>query len=485
MKRLSIILLSSILLILSCSKSSNDSNASGPDPIDNTTAKELTLFFVNDMHGQLDNFSKIKYIVDQERSHSNVILTSSGDIFSGNPVVDNYTDKGFPIIDIMNRTGFDVSVIGNHEYDYGESVLTDRINQSTFEWVCANVDMANSTIPQPFEYTTITVNDLKVTFLGLVETNGKDDDIIPSTHPWRVQNLVFERPEVVLPNYSNIKDQENADLFIALTHLGYESFGGSISDSGIAQEYPFFDLILGGHSHQIINETVNGIPIYQSGANLNYLGKAELTIENKAIESIDYELINLNTYPDFDADLKAVIDDYNDMPFLNEVIGNSHQFHERSKVGCFYTDAIRGVMNVDMTIQNSGGIRSTLDEGDITVREIFEISPFNNGTIIYEMTVGEIKEFLEGSSSGFYYSGVEINQIGNDIEIRDFNNIILSNNTLLTLGTNDYIPAVYDNYFPQNGNVQVLTAAESLISYLENINDQVNYPSCARFFRYQ
>ena len=50
-------------------------------------------------------------------------------------------------------------------------------------------------------------------------------------------------------------------------------------------------------------------------------------------------------------------------------------------------------MNVDLTFQNSGGIRSSLDEGDITVREIYEISPFNNGTVIYEMTVAEIKEF--------------------------------------------------------------------------------------------
>lgn len=437
------------------------------------------------MHGQLDNFSKIKHIVDQERAETNVILTSSGDIFSGNPAVDNYPEKGFPIIDIMNRTGFDISVIGNHEYDYGESILTDRIDQSDFEWVCANVDMTNSTIPQPFEYTTLSVDDLRVTFLGLVETNGKDDGTIPSTHPWRVQNLVFEKPEDVLPLYSNVKEQENADLFIALTHLGFESFGGSISDSGIAMQFPYFDLILGGHSHQIVNNSVNGIPIYQSGSYLNYLGKAELTITNKAIESVNYELINLSNYQEFDADLKAVIDDYNDLPYLNEVIGNSHAFHDRSKVGCFYTDAIRGVMNVDMTIQNNGGIRSTLNEGDITVREIFEISPFNNGTVIYNMTVGEIKDFLEGSRSGFYYSGVEINQIGNSIEIRDFGNNLLPDNTVLTLGTNDYIPAVYDNYFTQNANIQSLTAAETIISYLENINDQVNYPSCIRFFRYQ
>ena len=101
------------------------------------------------------------------------------------------------------------------------------------------------------------------------------------------------------------------------------------------------------------------------------------------------------------------------------------------------------------------------------------------------MTVAEIKNFLRGSRAGLYFSGVEINQLGSEIEIRDFNNSILSDNTILTLGTNDYIPAVYDSYFPHSGSIQELTAAETIISYLENINDQVSYPSCVRFFRYQ
>lgn len=345
--------------------------------------------------------------------------------------------------------------------------------------------MANSTIPEPFEYKTISIDNLKVTFLGLVETNGKDNATIPSTHPWRIQNLIFEKPEDVISQYANIKEQENSDLYIALTHLGFESFSGSMSDSDIASQYPFFDLIIGGHSHQIINSSVNNIPIYQSGSYLNYLGKIELTVKDKEVESINYELINLNTYSEFDSDLKAVIDEYNNLPYLSEVIGYSHLFHEKPEVGCFYTDALKGVLNVDVTIQNTGGIRSVLNEGDITNREIFEISPFNNGTVIYDMTVSEIKNFLEGSRSGFYYSGIQIVQIGNDIQIRDLNNNIIPDNTILTLGTNDYIPAVYDNYFPTNGNIQSLTAAETIIYYLENVNSVVSYPSCDHYFRYQ
>jgi 2',3'-cyclic-nucleotide 2'-phosphodiesterase (5'-nucleotidase family) len=472
MKNRFIFLLTILLLITGCSN--KDENK-----IILPVEKNLTIFFVNDQHGQLDNFSKIKHIIDLEKEKTNVMTVCSGDIFSGNPVVDNHPEKGLPMIDVMNRVGFDVSVIGNHEFDYGEAILTDRMNQSSFDWVCANVDMTDSSIPAPFEYKTLGVEDIKVTFLGLVETNGSDTQTIPSTHPWRVQNLTFERPESVITQYADIKSKEDSDVYIALTHLGFNT------DAQIAAQYPYFDLIIGGHSHQKINTIVNEIPIFQSGANLNSLGKIELTIKDKAVQVINYDLIDLNAYSEFDADLKTIIDDYNDLPYLNEIIGYSHLQHSTSQVGCFYTDALKGAMSVDVTFQNTGGVRSTLNKGDITNREIFEISPFNNSTVIYEMTVTEIKNFLKGSGSGFYFSGINIEQNGISIEIKDLNNNTIPDTTILKVGTNDYIPAVHDNYFPTDGKVQTLTAAETLISYLKNDNNQVNYPNCNHYFRYQ
>jgi len=474
-----IYLLLVLVFSLSCSKDKAN-NETNPDLI----SKNLTVFFVNDVHAQLDNFSKVKYIVDKERLETNVIVASSGDLFSGSPIVDNYPEKGYPMIDIMNKIGFDIAVLGNHEFDYGEAVLKDRMEQSDFAWVCANVDMVNTEVPEPWEYKTISIDNLNITFLGLVETDGKQDDIIPSTHPWKVQNFTFERPEKSIAHYSNIKEQENSDLYIALSHIGYDKSWG-FGDVQLATLYPYFDLIIGGHSHSKINTTVNGIPIFQAGGYLNYLGKIEMTITDKNIESINYELINLNTYTGYDIELKADIDDYNDLPYFDEVIGYSQIDHSKSQVGCFMAEALRAHMNVDISFQNSGGVRSDLNQGDITKREIFEISPFNNGTIIYNMTVSEIKYFLTGSGAGFYYSGVQINQISKDIQIKDLAGNILTDDTVLSVGLIDYIPAVYDAYFPLSGNIQLLSDAETIISYLENINNQVNYPDCNNFFRYQ
>lgn len=474
MKTIRTILLILAVFVFGCSKE----NAK------NESTKNLTLFFVNDIHGQIDNFSKVKHIVDAERLNTNVIIASSGDMFSGNPVVDNYDEKGSPMIDIMNQIGFDISVIGNHEFDYGVNALKNRIEQSDFPWICANVNVNNTGVPQPAAYSTLTVGDLKVTFLGLVETGGSNNSIIPSSHPWKVKDFTFQQAENIVGDFMNTKSEEDADLFIALSHLGHSGYEGEMGDFQLAGQNFFFDLIIGGHSHAVIDTTIANIPVFQAGAYLHNLGKIELTVKNKSIQSVNFSLINLDEYSEFDTDLQAVIDEYNNLPYLYEVIGYSHQYHDKYQVGCFYTDAMRLQMNVDVAFQNTGGVRSPLNEGDITKREIYEISPFNNGTVIYEMSVAEIKEFLIGSESGFYYSGIIIRKIGDNIQIKDLQERDIPNDHILKVGINDYIPAVHEIYFPNNGTVQPLTAAETLISYLENINSQVNYPNCNQYFRY-
>ncbi len=449
-----------VLILLSawsCSK--DESNAA---PLPENKVKQLTIFHINDQHGRLENFAQIKHIVDQEKKLTNVLIVCSGDIFSGNPVVDNHEEKGLPMIDLMNKVGFDFSVIGNHEFDYGEMILKDRFLQSQFEWVCANVDMNNTGIPEPSDYKTIVKNDVKVTVLGLIETNGKENDIIPLTHPWRVKNLTFQKYQDVIENYASVKENEQSDLYIALTHLG-ESV-----DFSIANEYPYFDLIIGGHSHSITNTTSNNIPIFQAGSNLNYIGKIKLTIKDKKIENYTYELINLSNYTSFDATIKDVVDSYNENSNLDAVIGYAAKYHTKSNVGSFYTDALRNEMQVDFTFQNTGGVRNDLNEGDITKREIYSIDPFNNGSVTYTMTVEEIKNFLIGSRLGIYYSGIKIEQEFNTIDIRNLNNQLLSNSTSLTIGINDYIPAVYDTYFTQTPTIGPYTTAETIINYLEH-----------------
>jgi 2',3'-cyclic-nucleotide 2'-phosphodiesterase (5'-nucleotidase family) len=458
----------------SCSK---DGSSITDLPIENNL-KKITIFHINDVHGSIDNFAKIKYLVDEEKKKTNVLFVCAGDTFSGNPVVDFYNEKGYPMIDLMNKAGVDIAVLGNHEFDYGETILNNRINQSHFEWICANLNTDNSPIQQPQAYSTININDINVTFLGLIQTSESNNRLIPATHPWRVKNIEFTHYSDVIRNYSSLKRTENSDIYIGLTHLGLNT------DTSIAENHPFFDIIIGGHSHSEIAKKENNTYIYQAGSYLRNLGKIKVTIDNEGIITTNHELINLSTVTEYDASIKTLIDNYNDNPEFDEVIGFAEENHNKNEVGNFYTEALLNEMSVDLTFQNSGGIRSTLDEGDITIREIYAIDPFNNGSVTYTMTVGEVKTFFKNSGEGLYYAGLTIEQSGNSIIIKDENGDVLSDNTSITIGVNDFIPAVNNSYFTSTATIKEFTTAETIINYLKKNSAPINYTGYNNYFKF-
>ncbi len=106
------------------------------------TEKEIkiTIFHLNDIHGNIDNFGKIARLVDLERANNpNVFLVQAGDNFSGNPVVDQYEPKGEPLLILMNKMKFDAGVIGNHDFDYGKKILKSFIERADFPMLCSNI----------------------------------------------------------------------------------------------------------------------------------------------------------------------------------------------------------------------------------------------------------------------------------------------------------------------------------------------------------
>ncbi|MEN8156469.1 MAG: bifunctional UDP-sugar hydrolase/5'-nucleotidase [Bacteroidota bacterium] len=469
MQHLFRLLLAASIVLSSCSN--RPKGEEGP--------QKLTIFFMNDVHGKLENFARIGYIVELEERETNVIVACSGDIFSGNPVVDHHPEKGYPVIDLMNRVGVDVAAVGNHEFDYGQSVLTERMKQAEFEWVCANVDMGNTGIPEPFEYRTLSVDGMKVTFLGLIETGGKENATIPSTHPGKVEGITFQSAREVIPGYEHLKEQEQADLFIALSHLGHRG------DFQMASQYPWFDMIIGGHSHRRIDTTINHIPVFQAGSNLNWLGKIEVTIENRKVKTVDYKRIDLDTCTGYDPKIGDLVDAYQELPHLNEIIASSGAFHEPCHVGCLVTDAYRSELNVDVSLQNRGGVRSSLDKGDISKTEIYQIAPFNNRMVIIEITASELGNFLKESATGFYYSGIGISQREDLIRITDLQGNLLADTTRLTLATNDYTAAIHEALLPEKVVMQSRTDVEVIISFLKRTAREVNYSGCDRLFRFQ
>ena len=113
------------------------------------------------------------------------------------------------------------------------------------------------------------------------------------------------------------------------------------------------------------------------------------------------------------------------------------------------------------------------------------MDPFNNGSVIFTQTAGEIKNFFRQTGAGLHVSGITFKQEGNDLVMFDENGNEISDEVELTIGINDYIPAVYDTYFSfDDADIQQLTTAETIIAYLKTIDATLDYENCNSFFRY-
>ena len=205
-----------IILLWSCGNEATSPN-SVQDPALETT--EVVLFALNDMHGKIDRFSKVKPFIDQAKEASDkVFFVSGGDVFSGNPIVDFHPEKGSPIIDVMSAVGMDVSVLGNHEFDYGQEVLNSRIAQAAFPFICANVENIGGVLNTPEPYTVIKKDGFSIAFIGVVENSSRGD--LPLSHPKNMDGLAFQQGANVVASYRNNEEIVEADLVVALTHYG-------------------------------------------------------------------------------------------------------------------------------------------------------------------------------------------------------------------------------------------------------------------------
>ena len=436
----------------------------------------VVIFSINDPHGRIDNFPRLKTLIENERAlNDKVFFVSAGDIFSGNPIVDYHPSKGYPMIDLLNDCDLDISVIGNHEFDYGQDVLNARIEQADFPFICDNVYGATGALNNINGYELITKDDFSIAFVGVVETGSPG--LHPLTHPKKVEGLTFSEGLESFPKYQNLKIEQNADLFVALTHYGHNK------DKQILENYPFVDLVIGGHTDREYGYFHENGYMIMSGSYLNKVSKTTLTVTDKVITDFQFEIIDLSdTSVPMDSAMKVKIDDYNNQPQFYQVIGNAETHHDKSEVGCLYTDALRDVTGADFVIQNMGGIRADLDQGDITPYDIYAIDPFGNGLDTFQMTATELRNFLNEYPSSFSYStSLEIYKDQNQNYQFKNNGILLGDNDIVDFCLNDYISNVYSEYFPESRYTYELTTADYIIEYIrDNHVGNINYQDCFR-----
>ena len=445
---------------------------------------EVIILHVNDMHAKIDNMGKLAYLVDSIRSqHPYVFLVSAGDNFTGNPIVDMYPEKGFPMIDLMNKVGFNLSAMGNHEFDLGQDVLNKRRSEAGFPFICANLDVGNSILKQPKPYFLLKTGKCKIPVLGLIQLGGNG---LPDSHPSRLTGLSFTPADVKAAGYMQLKKKYG--MLIALTHLGVED------DVPLAQKYPQIDVIIGGHSHTVMTTPLmeNGVMIVQTGSQLKSVGKTTLQINDGKITGRKYELISLASISKTKPEIQSAIDHYNDNEEMNSVIAVAETaLNDPQELGCMMTDAITRQFGLDFAFQNSGGIRiHDLRKGNILYKDIFRLDPFGNQVVTYTMTLPEIKSLILNAFnrnnkpdlmvSGMKYTViVDENGAGTDVEMNDCNGNTLNPAKKYKVGMNSYIGTTYVFDHTDPGTTNFDTSAQTLINFLKEVKS-VNYEGIKR-----
>ncbi|MCM2676743.1 5'-nucleotidase C-terminal domain-containing protein [Alkalicoccobacillus plakortidis] len=382
---------------------------------------DLTILHTNDIHATFDEYAKVSAYVKQQREASDHFLyLDAGDAVSGNPVVD--LNKGKPIYEVFNLAGVDAFTIGNHEFDFGQEAFSENMALSEFPWLAANMDVGDTDVEQTKPYEIFDVNGLSVAIFSITQAP-------PATAPANTVGLEFDGNYAEVAKSYQTELEEQADVIVALTHVGFDY------DRRLAEQVDYFDVIIGGHSHTTLNapNVVNGTPIVQTGSNLNNVGKVTLTYDQAtdSITNTSGSLVSVSSLTDIDEDVQAVIDGYNeDMEdLLGEVVGTSTngltrdgRFNGDAPLGNFWTDAMRDMANSDIAFTNNGGIRASIDAGEVTLGNIYQIEPFANEVMVYEMTGQAIKDVL-----AYSYSRDNRNEI--DLQVSGLNYNILTGPT--------------------------------------------------------
>ncbi len=418
-KLLSILLVLALALTMSVTALANEYSDLLPAvktiPAD-YTGKTIILHS-NDVHGQLDGYAcmtamKQKFL---DAGASDVILVDAGDFSQGSPYVS--MSKGASAVQMMNAAGYDVVTLGNHEFDFGYAQLMENLKNAEFTTLCCNVylDGTDESI-LPGSTVIECEGGLKIGFIGVEtpETATKVNPALITGIHFATFDDLYAAAQLAV---DGIKD--DCDILIAVTHLGMEPEAAlnGYRSADLLDHMTGVDFAIDGHAHYVMTSTTDGMPIQSTGTKFAYIGVVVIDNETKTVE--DNYLLDTSKLPK-DDEVAAVakeimdgVDEIYGVPFATtEVLLDGDKPNVRThetNLGDLITDAIvwsvvkeGGIEQVEpnhvVGITNGGGIRVTLEPGDISMSNINTVLPFGNTVAVIYVTGAELLEALEAST---------------------------------------------------------------------------------------
>jgi 5'-nucleotidase len=274
-----------------------------------------------------------------------------------------------------------------------------------------------------------------------------------------------------------------------LSHNGFEE------DIELAQKFPQFDAIFGGHSHTLVDSTriFNGVMVTQAMNKVKYLTFNTFTFDKDGkMIAKESQVIPISKVKNVSEKVKAMVDQYNNNETFKKVLGyNDAEINDCYEcLGSLMADSHRAMADADMAFQNYGGVRfDTLGVRPITLKDLLSLDPFDNSLIVINMTGQEIIDFLGVSfftdggpnyCSGCTYSySVDENGQMKDCQVKLDNGKPLDLKKTYKVVMNSYMASKFDFPHEDPGTDIFRTSNEAIVKYLDD-NQHVNYAKAFR-----
>jgi 5'-nucleotidase len=414
---------------------------------------ELEIIHINDFHSRIESINKYDSTCSAEDEaegscfggaarlvtaaksarervgDGNLLFLNAGDNFQGSLFYTTY--KGAAEAEFLNKMGTDVMTVGNHEFDDGEDGLATFLGKVEFPVISANVvaDNASELADKIPAYVIVEKGGEKIGIVGAV-ANDTAEISSPGEHV-----MIAEDVEKITAAVKEVSDQ-GVNKIIALTHVGYPR------DLAAIAKIPGVDVVVGGHSHTLLSDTDEHaagpyptwvdnpvgykVPVVQAYAYSKYLGDLKVTFSDQGIvedASGAPILLDASVTPDqasLDrvAELAAPIEE-----LKSKVIGESADAIEGSRevcraMECSMGDLVADAMldrvkdqGIQIAIQNGGGLRASIDAGEVTMGEVLTVLPFQNTLATFQLKGSDVVAALENGVSQIADGGGRFPQV--------------------------------------------------------------------------
>jgi len=344
--------------------------------------RSLTILHTNDLHARLSplenhhgGFAFVAAAIQRERAHcTDCVLLNAGDLVQGTPVSTIY--HGLPVFEIANLFHFDAATLGNHEFDYGWPQVRKFLEVANYPVVSANMVGASGKLFTAQPYVILKVNGLRVGVIGAMT-----DDLVNLTTPQTMGEWHAAPVFDTVRRYA-AELRAKSDLIVLLAHITAEE------EKKFLNEAPEIPVLVTGHLHSGLKEAItrDGRVLVRVKGYGEEIGRLELKVDTKKKAPVSWtwkripvDAQTLQPVPEVAAQVdrwEAEVKQRVDQP-----LAVANRSFTKAQVRDLMERAMRDETGADFAFINLGSVRDVLPAGQLLVRHIWDVMPFDNRVV--------------------------------------------------------------------------------------------------------